>query len=253
MLRWQEEGTPALITDPKDPILTTTPLSEPAKSASNRSASFRLSDDGTLEGDVHLEYTGHAATSRRREYQGEEEAHLQEKIRTVLMEQYGGSEIISIHLENAGDPDKPLLVSYHIRLPNYAQRTGKRLFVPLAFFERNRPAKFSASERKYPVYFSYPWMESDNVDIELPKGYELDHAELPAPIPLQQVGSYKLRARFDTVQRKLLCTRELIFGNKGSILFPAERYTAVKKIFDLIHQADQHVLTLKQSAPMGSD
>lgn len=253
MLRWQEEGTPALITDPKDPIMTTTPLSEPAKSASNRSASFRLSDDGTLEGDVHLEYTGHAATSRRHEYLGEEEAQLQEQIRTVLTEQYGGSEIVSIHLENAGEPDKPLLVSYHITLPNYAQRTGKRLFVPLAFFERNLPAKFSASERKYPVYFSYPWMESDKVDIELPKGYELDHAELPAPIPLQQVGSYKLRARFDAAQRKLLCTRELVFGNKGSILFPAESYPAVKKTFDLIHQSDQHVLTLKQAAPGGSD
>ena len=63
MLRWQEAGTPALITDPKEPIITTTPLSEPAKSASNRSGSFRLSDDGTLEGDVHLEYTGHAATN----------------------------------------------------------------------------------------------------------------------------------------------------------------------------------------------
>lgn len=253
MLRWQEEGTPALILDPKDPILTTTPLSEPAKSASNRSASLHLSDDGTLEGDVRLEYTGHAATSRRREYQGDEEAHLQEQIRTALTEQYGSAEIVSIHLENAADADKPLLVNYHIRLPNYAQRTGRRLFVPISFFQRNLPAKFSASERKYPVYFSYPWMESDKVDIELPKGYELDHAELPAPIPLQEVGSYKLRARFDTVQRKLLCTRDLVFGNKGSILFPPESYSSVKKVFDLIHQADQHVLTLKQGAPGGSD
>ena len=249
MLRWQEEGTPALITDPKDPILTNTPLSEPAKSVSNRSGSFRLSDDGTLEGDVHLAYTGHAATNRRHEYQGEEEAHLQEQIRETLTEQYAGSEIVSIHLENAGDPDKPLIVSYHIKLPNYAQRTGKRLFVPLAFFQQNVPAKFSASERKYPVYFSYPWMESDKVDFEFPKGYQLDHAELPAPIPLQDVGSYKLSARFDTGQRKLFYTRELVFGNKGTILFPPESYPAVKKVFDLIHQADQHVLTLKQVAP----
>jgi hypothetical protein len=96
-------------------------------------------------------------------------------------------------------------------------------------------------------------MESDKVEIELPKGYELDHAELPAPIPLQDVGSYKLRARFDTVQRKLMCTRELVFGNKGNILFPAESYTAVKKVFDLIHQADEHVLTLKQGEPGVSD
>ena len=50
-----------------------------------------------------------------------------------------------------------------------------------------------------------------------------------------------------------MCTRELVFGNKGNILFPAESYTAVKKVFDLIHQADEHVLTLKQGAPGVSD
>ncbi|MBZ5590773.1 MAG: DUF3857 and transglutaminase domain-containing protein [Acidobacteriia bacterium] len=252
MLRWQEEGTAALITDPSEPQFITTPLSEPAKSLSKRSGSFRLSDAGTLEGDVHIEYTGHAATSRRRDYQEQQEEQQQDQVQKMLSDQYGGAEVTAIRVENAADPDKPLLVSYHIKVPDYAQRTGKRLFLPIAFFQRNLPAKFSASERKYPVYFSYPWMESDQISVELPEGYELEHPELPPHIPLQSIGNYKLGARYDTAKRTLICTRELIFGNEGHIVFPVSVYSGVKKAFDLMHQSDEHVLTLKQAQPVAS-
>jgi len=252
MLRWQEEGTEALITDSDDPVFVTTPLSEPDKSAAKRTGSFRLTDSGTLEGDVRLEYTGHAATSRRSDYQEQQEDQQQDHLQKVLTDQYAGAEVTSIHLENAGDPDKPLLMTYHIKVPDYAQRTGKRFFLPIAFIQRNMPAKFSASDRKYPVYFSYPWMETDQVNVTLPGGYELENPEMPPRIPLQDVGSYKLLARYDSSKRTLMCTRELAFGNKGSILFPVAVYPTLKKAFDLMHQSDEHVLTLKQAPPPAS-
>jgi hypothetical protein len=251
MLRWQEEGTEALITDPDDPVFVTTPMSEPAKSATKRTGSFRLSDSGTLEGDVRLEYTGHAATGRRRDYQEQQEEQQQDHLQKILTGQFAGAEVTSVQLQDVGDPDRPLSMSYHIKVPDYAQRTGKRFFLPIVFFQRNRPAMFTASERKFAVYFSYPWMETDEVYVTLPEGYELENPEMPAQIPIQSVGSYKLVANYDKAGRKLHCTRELVFGNKGSILFPAAVYPAVKKTFDLMHQSDEHLLTLKQAQPAG--
>jgi hypothetical protein len=251
MLRWQEEGTEALITDPADPVFIQTPLSEPAKSATRRTGTFHLTDSGTLEGDVHLEYTGHAATSRRADYQERQEEQQQDHLQKILTDQFAGADVTSVKLENAGDPDKPLLMSYHIKVPDYAQRTGKRFFLPIAFFQRNAPARFSASERKYPVYFSYPWMETDEVSVTLPEGYELEQPEMPAAIPLEGVGSYKLTAKYDTAQRRLQCSRELVFGNKGAIVFSAAVYPTLKKVFDLMHQSDEHLLTLKQAQPAG--
>lgn len=247
MLRWQEEGTAALITDSKEPVMLTTPFSEPAKSATNRTASFQLSENGTLEGDVRVEYTGHTATNRRRDYQGEEAAQLEEQIRAALTEQYGGVEVSSIHLENTADADKPLLLTYHLTYPNYAQRTGKRMFLPLAVFQRNLAAKFSASERQFSVYFPYPWAENDKVTVQLPAGFELEHPELPGAIPIKDVGHYKLLAGYTAAERKITYTRELVFGMNGAILFPSNAYPALKKLFDLMHQADEHVLTLKQA------
>src|SRR5437588_746589 len=65
MLRWQEEGQQALLSDPKEPTFVKTPLSGPEKSEEKRTGKFKLSDDGTLEGDVTMEYTGHIAADMK--------------------------------------------------------------------------------------------------------------------------------------------------------------------------------------------
>ncbi|MEK7831677.1 MAG: DUF3857 and transglutaminase domain-containing protein, partial [Acidobacteriota bacterium] len=61
MLRWQEEGISALVTDPKEPQFIETPISKAEKSMKKRAAKLRLTEDGTLEGEVRVEYTGHFA------------------------------------------------------------------------------------------------------------------------------------------------------------------------------------------------
>src|SRR5262245_9073351 len=61
MLRWEEEGVQALVTDSKEPVFVQTPLSSASKSMKKRIAKLRLTDDGTLEGEVRIEYTGHFA------------------------------------------------------------------------------------------------------------------------------------------------------------------------------------------------
>ncbi len=249
MLRWEEEGTAALISGPKDPIIINTPLSEPGKSVSKRNGLFRLSESGELEGDVRIEHTGHAATSRRHDYQEQQQEERKEHLQKMLTDQYSGAEVTSIRIENTTDADKPLVLSYHIKVADYAQKTGKRLLLPIEYFQRNLPTKFSASERKYPVYFAYPWMETDQVSVVLPKGYELENAEMPSAIPLQPVGEHKFVAQYDPANRTLLCTRELVFGKNGAILFPTANYPALKRAFQVIHQSDQHVLPLKQVAP----
>src|SRR5215470_4335210 len=44
MLRWQEEGEQALITDPKQPVWVNTPMSPPEKSKAVRRAKLKLAD-----------------------------------------------------------------------------------------------------------------------------------------------------------------------------------------------------------------
>jgi len=131
-----------------------------------------------------------------------------------------------------------------MRVPGYAQRTGRRLlFQPLAL-QRGDPPLFSSSERRYPIVFPYPYKESDNVAIRLPPDMELDHAEAPGDVTAQDFLAYKLRMGVQNGQ--FVAARDLVLGSGGVIALPAESYSQLKSLFDAIHQRGNHVISLKQ-------
>jgi len=247
MLRWQEEGQKTLVSDNKEPEFVDTPMTGPEKSVAKRSGVFHLDEEGTLEGDVKLMYTGHQAVGRRNSIESDSAEQRLENIREEAKSRMSTAEVTDVKVENAGDAEKPLTYSFHIKVPGYAQRTGKRLFLQPSFFEFNTAPMFPNATRKYPVYFHYAWSEEDSVQVKLPDGYEFDHPDIPGGFNLGGAGQYSAKAQI-TSDKRLLYTRQLTFGAKASLLFPAEVYPQLKKIFDAIHESDTHTLTLKQQA-----
>ena len=65
----------------------------------------------------------------------ESETEREESLKEEIKKQMSAAEITNIKIENVTDHVKPLIYSYHVRFPNYAQRTGKRLFLQPAFFQ----------------------------------------------------------------------------------------------------------------------
>jgi Domain of Unknown Function with PDB structure (DUF3857)/Transglutaminase-like superfamily len=248
MLRWQEEGQPALITDPKEPVWVNTPLTPPEKSLVKRVARLKLSDDGTLEGDVHVEFTGHQAIERKRDNDNDSESEREQTLKDEVKEQMSTAELSNIRLENVTDQTKPFIYSYHVRVSGYAQRTGKRIFLQPAIFQHGIGPRFSTSGRKYPVYFHYPWAEDDDVVIELPAGYALDNADAPSPFSGGAIADYKPVLAISKDGKSLVYKRKFFFGGGGMILFPVEGYGQLKNFFDTLHKQDNHTVTLKQAA-----
>jgi len=248
MLRWQEEGQPSLITDPKQPVWVMTPMSPPQKSLVKRNAKLTLSDDGTLEGDVSVEFTGHFAIERKEEMDEESDTERETSLKDEIKEQMSAAEITNIKIENVTDHVKPLVYSYHVRFPGYAQRTGKRLFLQPAFFEHGLGPLFATTDRKYPIYFHYPWSEDDSVQIEMPKGYALDNADAPAPFSGSGIAEYKPSLAVSSDGKMLVYKRNFFFGGKDSVLFQVETYPQLKNFFDMLHKQDNHSIALKQTA-----
>src|SRR5262249_36170243 len=127
MLGWREDGQKALIAD-KDPGWVPIPVSAPDKSLRKSSGKFRLMDDGTLEGDARIEYTGQFAIDKKFDHEGDSVAQQEESLRSEITSRMSTAEVTNIKIENAADPLKPFIYSFHVRVPGYAQRTGKRLF-----------------------------------------------------------------------------------------------------------------------------
>jgi hypothetical protein len=246
MLRWQEEGQDALVSDPKEPVFVRTPLAGPEKSRIERKGTFTLDTDGNLDGDVTMAYTGHEAQTRRSQAAGETEEQFLGTLRRAVKGRISTAVISKAKLENAKDPDQPLVHTFHVRVPGYAQRTGKRIFVPIAFFEKGNKPRFESSTRTLPVVFHHPWSEEDNVVIQIPEGFDLESPEAPMSVPFTPVGEYRVRALINKAKRQLIYTRTFSFGGEGRIFFDAPVYPSLKKIFDAIHEQDDRMITLRQ-------
>lgn len=243
MLRWQEEGISALIADPKDPQMIETPLSPAEKSMKKRTAKLRLTEDGSLEGEVRVEYTGHFAVEMKEDNDDETPQQREKKLSDSVKGRIG-AELSDIKVESANDPLKPFVYTYKVKAPGYAERTGKRLFLQPAFFQKGIAQMFPGSARKQDIYFHFPWMEDDYVEIALPEGFMLDNPEAPGSHDFGAAGSYDTSIGVTKDQKILVYKRKFRFS---ALMLPKTNYPAIKAAFDAIHQADNHAITLKQT------
>ena len=253
MLGWPEESQDALLLDPKEPFWVATPTSGPEKSFEKRTGRFRLLEDGTLEGDVTIEYTGHLGFDKKEYNDDDSPAQREDTLKDIVKRRLSTAEVSQIKIENVADPLKPFTYSYHLRVPGYAQRTGKRLFFQPGVFSRGAGSLFAATDRKFAVYFHYPWSEKDHITIELPPGFTLDSADAPASISpdmTRQVCAQQIKIKSNG--QMLIYERDFFFGGGGSILFPVSGYPVIRQLFDMLGKANDHTITLKQGPGTGN-
>ena len=247
MLRWQEEGVDALIVD-EHSFWVRTPVTEAQKSKEKRTARLQLDENGTLEGDVTVEYSGHLAVERKVLNDDDSPVQREENLKEMVKSRLSSAELTNIVIEDDADANKPFIYKYHVRVPDYAQKTGKRLFFQPGFFTKGISALFSASTRRYPIYFHFPWSEEDKIIIELPKGYALDNADRPAPINAGPTSQHEIKMGVTNDQRSLHYNRSFFFGSSDLLLYPVEKYDVIKQLFEEVNKADNHIITLKQVA-----
>lgn len=248
MLGWPEEGQDVLVTDAKEPIWARSPVAGPEQSVERRSGRFKLSEDGTLEGDVRIEYTGHLAREHK-EYNDEDSPSEREKTVVEAWKSQMGAEVTNLVIGNVNDPVKPFLYTFHVRVPSYATRTGKRLLLQPAFFQKGLAPRFPVATRRHEVYFHYTWSEEDAVEIALPEGFSLDNAEAPGALSGGELSKYEPTAGVTQDGRTLVYKRKFYFGKANNTLrFPVSSYPALKTYFDEVSKHDAHTLALKQGA-----
>jgi hypothetical protein len=244
MLNWSEEGQPALLSDPKKPVFLQSPIATAESSLTRRSAHMTLSEDGTLEGDVEESYSGHAAPEKREKLAGESDDRQQEIFKQTVTAVFTEAEVSAIAFQNVDDPASPLIVKYHVKVPNYAARTAKRIVLQPLFFQRGEAPRFTATERRYHIVIPYAWKERDEISIAFPAGFVLDKGENPPKLNFGKPGYYELKMAMKG-KNELVVTRELVFGQEGSFVFRSEIYPNVKAGFDAIHGNDEAAITLR--------
>jgi hypothetical protein len=244
-LPWYYEWQEVLIGDPKGVVSARTPLSTPDQSAKRRTGTFKLSEDGTLEGECELTYTGNWAATFREQEDQESSAEREKTLKESLEKRFPGVEVSHVRIENVEDPSAPYKNAYRLRIPGYAQRTGSRLFFTPAVFQKGVDAVFSASARVSDVYFPFAWSEEDDLTIELPPGFQLEQPERPSNIEAG-AARWALVIAIEHDRNRLVVKRSFAMGLTNTILFPQKTYPALKQFFDRVHAQDGHTLVLRR-------
>lgn len=247
MLPWNHEDVKAMLIGDGGSVWKTIPSTNISKSIAKRTGTLNLSADGTLEGEIKLEYEGHQAISRRRDQFRDSPSRREENIKDEIKKKISTAEITSLSVEHFEDSSKPLTYTMKVRVPNYAQKAGKRIILQPGFFEYGSAPVFTSSTRTYNVYFPYGWVEEDSLEIKMPDGYELDGADSPAEVKdNSSIGVDKITISIEKATNTLVYKRRFHFGANGKFLFPVTVYAPLKGLFDLFHKADTHAVSLKQ-------
>ncbi len=246
MLHWEQEGQPALICDSKNSVWVETPFSPTEKSMEKRSGKFKLLEDGTLEGEGRIEFSGHLGAFQKEYNDDDSPAKREETLRSLMQKKIlESAEITDFTIENVADPDRPFVYNFKIRVPGYATRTGKRLFFQPNVYDRNAKPLFSSNIRKNDIFIPYSWSEMDDITIELPADYLPESPNAPAPVKDGEgISSDEFGMSFTKDGKTFFYKRKFTFGNNGLLYFSSKSYPNLKNLFDSFHKADTHIITL---------
>lgn len=245
-LPWQRESVQTLVVTDASNQWRTIPMSAPLKSPARREGKFTLSADGTLEGQVKLEFEGHQAISRRRDQFMDSPEKREESIKDEIKKKMSTAEISNVSILHFDDSSKPLTYVMTIKVPNYASKAGRRMILQPGVFEFGASPVFSSATRTHSVHFPYPWSESDSIEIKLPDGYMLDNADSPTDVADSGgIAKNSISIAINNTSNTLVYKRNFSFGGGGKILFPVGSYTPLKSLFDAFHKSDTHAIALR--------
>src|SRR5262249_42766506 len=175
LMRWSNTSTEALRFDKKGGTFQTTPPLTHERSVTRRVAKMEVTEEGTLKGEITVEFQGQEALVRRLDARDDDDASKKKDLESELQGWLpGGATIQLTSVQGWEAPDQPLVATFNVTMPGFAFFVGKRLLLPSLLFQSHQRDAFKHSERKYPVYFPYPFTERDRVELKLPPGYALE-------------------------------------------------------------------------------
>jgi hypothetical protein len=173
--------------------LAITPTPGYIDNAMRRIAELTLGPDGTLRGQVRVTMSGEAALAWRQVALRSDEGEAKKEFEAELQEQVpAGVKVSMNHFISLTDPTAVLMAVVDVS-GNLGTATGKRVFLPAAFFESNIKMPFTGEKRESTVDLHYPFVSADTVTITLPAGFTVQSVPQNADIPYPQSAEFKAK------------------------------------------------------------
>jgi hypothetical protein len=242
-LPWEETNVQGRLLDKDGGSWVETALTPSSDSRVSRVANLQLTDDGSLEGKVTLTLTGFDAQVWRLEAKNEDEASRKRDVEERMKESIPAA--CEIELKNSPEwtsSKTPLVAEFEVKIPGWLSSAGKHELLPAGFFTATEKHMFEHATRTYPVYFSFPFMKTDDVTVTLPPGWKMDS-------PLKPINQ----------DAKAVAYTFSVDGKEGSVhlqrsirsdlyMLSAEQYSVLRAFYQFVRAADDQQVVLTSSA-----
>jgi hypothetical protein len=243
LLPWYETNVKGLLPtkDGGTWILTPRPSSDATKI--ERRANLRLADDGNLEGELTVTYSGLEAVQVRFDANDHDEdarkKMLEDAVREVVPVE------IDVTLVNKPDwtgSSSSLVAAFTIKVPGWVSAAGRRQIMAVGLFSGGEKRLFEHANRTHPVYFHSAFTQLDDVTVTLPQGWKIGN--LPAPASQdQKVVAYTTKAEDN--HGTIHISRSLRMDVIG---VDTTRYPALRQFFEFVRSGDEQQIVLQPTS-----
>lgn len=244
LVHWSRSNTTAVRFSDNPPAFFTTPAYPPELALTQREIAMRLDAQGSLDGTALITYQGHEALVRRLSHIHDDSEEIRKSMEEELAELLPmGAQVTMTKIDNIDNNAPALTIQYDVRIPGLAVDAGDRLLLPASPLLGKRQHPFRHADRRYPVYFPYPFREFNDIIITLPEGMTVETRPSSKKVT-GEFSSYSLVC-VQEEPLKLHIQRDLVIRKS---YFALDSYPDLKAFYDAIRTADTDQFILRRAS-----
>lgn len=240
-LHWRHTQVQGMRQTDKGPVLAVTPGSRYADNRVVRIAELQLGADGSLKGVIRIAMTGVEALRWRQRALVTDEATIKKEFEDELQERVPDGVVVKTnHFLSLTDYNSQFMAVMDVS-GSMGTVTGKRVFVPGAFFEARVKPLFAETKRENPVDLHYPYVARDEGSLTVAPGLTMESVPTNGKVPLKTLAFFQevYGAKGSEYQQ----VREMALGTP---LYKAEEYADLRDFFQKANAQDEELLVLKR-------
>lgn len=216
-----------------------TPLAKPEYNAYVSQQHIEIKTDGALEVKLKTFRSGSTEAYARSCYTDNSPTEIREILEEFVDDIFPGARLLE-HTNTDPLDFKKKFIDYLIYYaPNYCKKAGDILIFQVPMIERVCSGT-GKEERRYPILYWSKSYKKDEVEFNIPEGYELYY--LPEPVEIK-TPYFEYSSSYKKVGEKVLYQGEFI---RKAVKLPPEKYTNYRKFCQMMEKSCERYVLFRE-------
>ena len=244
LLPWEEDNTRGFRLEKDGSKEIQVPGSTSSNTVISRKANLEVTDDGGAKGTFELSFTGQDALQRRLANRDTDDAGRRKGLEDEIKQSVpSGSTVTLNEVTGWDDGNQPLTVKFSLQTEGSMPLGVNRLLYRAFPFPGEVKYFLQSARRTQPVYIIYPFEQTDDMTLQLPKSMRVE--SVPAPKTTNTpFGSYTL-----TIENKGTSVHIQRHFTMLEGLIPPQYYSQLRGFLTAVRQADENQMVFKSIPP----